>query len=347
MLTGLLKSVFIYAGPFSIVRTLQRIKKGPCISILYGHRVLPDEVIANKDDSRTITGQTSVSEVWCAIQELRKFYRIISIDQAVTQIKNNDIKTDSVVLTFDDGFRDNFTQLYPLLKKHNIPATYYVNASVLSTKNSLWFQSIINYFYAVSESSVYVAVSDTTYDLSTAQKRYESAFHFMRHLQANYKPQEFHSIIETMAGDLRFPNEEDIHMTWDDLKVLAKDPLITIGAHSYNHYPLGFCDEKLSSYEIEQSITELETNLGLKITHFSYPRGHEEDFNRHHIDCLKSKQIDSAVSTIRGVNRTGEDLYRLRRVGLPQNIRNAKADFLWYVGGMPELVKSLKSKNAH
>jgi peptidoglycan/xylan/chitin deacetylase (PgdA/CDA1 family) len=347
MLTGLLKSFLIYAGPFSVVRALQRIKKGPCISILYGHRVLPDEVIANQEDSRTITGQTSVSEVWFAIQELRKFYTIISMDEAVAQIQKGEIKTDSVVLTFDDGFQDNFTHLYPLLKKHKIPATYYVNSSVISTKNSLWFQSIINYFFAIQETSVFVSFSNTTYDLSTATKRYESAFHFMRYLQANYKPEEFHSIIESVAGELRFPNEDDLHMTWEDLKELSKDPLITIGAHSYNHYPLGFCDDKLSTYEINQSINELENHLGYKIVHFSYPRGHQEDFNQHHIDCLKSKKIISAVSTIRGVNRKGEDLHRLRRVGLPQNVSKAKADFLWHVGGLPELIKSLKSKRAN
>ncbi len=342
MITNLLKVIFIYSGLWSLFRLLQRVRKGPGISILYGHRVLPDEIIADKNDSRTVTGQTCVSEVLAAVVELKKHFQIISIEQAVEQLKSGNIEKDSVVLTFDDGFQDNFTYLYPLLKKHNIPATYYVNSSVLSTNKSLWFQSIINYFYAIPEQSIHITINNKTYPLTNSEQRYAAAFDFMRYLQSNHKPQEFHAIIEQVAGDLSLPQGDDLHMTWDEVKKLADDPLITIGAHSYNHFPLGFCDEALSTEEITRSIVDLEQQLGQKIKHFSYPRGHVEDFNQHHIDCLKANQIESAVSTIRGVNRLGEDLYSLRRVGFPQCITSNKADFLWHVGGIPQLFQAIK-----
>ncbi len=327
-----------------MLRLWQRLKSGPGITILYGHRVMSDEIIANPSDVRRITGHTSESEVEAAIKQLSKRYRLISMDDAVEQIKNGVIARESAVLTFDDGFRDNFKYLYPILKKYKVPATYYINASVIGSNRNLWFQSIINYFFAVEGEEVFVEINQTKYCLETPSKRYQAAFDFMQYLQANHQPEEFLNIIDATAGDLCLPGEEDFHMSWDELEALVADPLITIGAHSYNHYPLGYCSEELSAYEIEKSVTELEKNLGFKIEHFSYPRGHKEDFNAHHISCLRGLNVSSGVTTIRGVNRRGEDIYQLKRVGFPQNISGDVNDFLWHVGGIPQIIENIKSK---
>ncbi|MBV1911053.1 MAG: polysaccharide deacetylase family protein [Kangiellaceae bacterium] len=305
--------------------------------------MLEDQVIANKEDSRTITGQTSVSEVIESIKVLNKFYKIISIEKAVELLSNGDVKAESAVLTFDDGFKDNFKNLYPVLKKYNIPATFYINASVIGTNKSLWFQAVINFFFAIKEQEINIPLTGESYDLSSASKRYQAAFGFMRYLQANHKPEEFHSVIDEIAGEKCLPVESDYHMSWEELEILANDPLITIGAHSYNHYPLSFCSEDLSNFEISESITSLEKKLNIKIRHFSYPRGHIEDFNEHHIACLKSNSVISGVSTIRGVNRVGEDMHRLKRVGFPQNISKDRVDFLWHIGGIPQMLQPLKS----
>jgi len=342
LIKKLIKTLVLYFGPWSLLRFLTRRKEGAGITILYGHRVLSDAIIADKNDPRRITGHTSVSEVEKAILTLKKRYDIISMDDAVSQLDKIGVKKESVVLTFDDGFKDNFKYLLPVLQKHQVPATYYINSSVISTDRNLWFQSVINYFFAVEGDSVKIDLTNKEYELSTSIKRYSSAFDFMQYLQANYKPEEFHSVIESIAGDKALPDESDYHMSWDDLSILAKEPLITLGAHSYNHYPLAYCNEEQSKFEIEKSVKDLEENLDVQIKHFSYPRGHVEDFNDWHIKVLKNLGITSAVTTIRGVNRKGQDLYQIKRVGFPQNISDDVEEFLWHVGGIPQIIASLR-----
>lgn len=344
MLKILFKKIVLYFGPLWFFRLLQRLKHGNGITILYGHRVLSDKIILDKNDMRSITGHTSESEVEEAIVQLRKRFKIISMDQAVEQLASGHVESESAVLTFDDGFQDNYRYLYPVLKRLNVPATFYINASVIGTNKSLWFQSIINYFFAVEQDNVFVEINQQSYDLASSEMRYRAAFDFMQFLQANYKPQEFHSVIENLAGELSLPGEDDKHMSWDELKELSADPLITIGAHSYNHYPLGYCDEELSKFEIDESIKQLEENLSITIDHFSYPRGHKEDFNQHHIECLKQRRIASGVSTIRGVNRRFAEPYSLKRVGFPQSISGDVDDFYWHVAGVPQIVQSLRGK---
>lgn len=343
MIKKIVRFIFLYLGPWQILRILERRKYGAGISILYGHRVMTDEVMSNPDDPRVVTGHTSVSEVECAIKTLSKHYEFISIGDAVEQIKSGQVKKESVVLTFDDGFRDNFVNLLPVLKKYNVPATFYINASVIGSNKNLWFQAVINYFYAIKEDKIFIDENQTEYDLSSSKKRYQAAFDFMQYIQNNKHPTEFYSVIEKLAGDKCLPSAEDFHMTWDDLKQLADEPLITLGAHSYRHFPLGYCDEELSEYEIKTSIEKLEQELEMDIKHFSFPRGHREDFNDFHIKVLRENGIDSATTTLRGVNRNGQDLYEIKRIGFPQNISNDVEEFLWYVGGIPQIIAKMKS----
>ncbi|MBL4869058.1 MAG: polysaccharide deacetylase family protein, partial [Pseudomonadales bacterium] len=247
MLNALIKNIFIHYGPLSIIRALLKIFSGPGITIIYAHRVLTDNIMADPNDPRRIAGQSSVSEITATIESLSKLYHFISIDDALEQINTNSIKRDSIVLTFDDGFQDNFINLLPILKKYNVPAVYYVNSSVINTDKNLWFQEIINYFFSVQGDETHVEINDKNYDLSTPQKRFEAAFNLMRYLQANEPPTKFDEIISSIAGDLAKPGELDKHLTWEDLKALSTESLITLGAHTVHHYPLTLCDSELSN----------------------------------------------------------------------------------------------------
>ncbi len=64
------------------------------------------------------------------------------------------------------------------------------------------------------------------------------------------------------------------HMTWDQLRELTKDPLITIGAHSINHpEDMRQLSEAAATQEIAGCKTELEKQLGIPVNYFAYPNG--------------------------------------------------------------------------
>jgi len=342
MFKDTIRRVFLHFGPWKFLRWMGKKLYGPGITILYGHRVLPDELMSNPDDPRYASGHLSISDLSNAIESLQPLYRFITIDQAIEQIHAKKIEQESVVLSFDDGFNDNFNYLLPVLKRFNVPAVLYISPSVIGTERSLWFQAIINYFFSIKEETVSLAISNTQYDLSSSKKRYEAAFSLMQYLQKNKSPQAFNDIIEQLAGEQCLPQEADRHLSWSELEALTKEPLITIGAHSQNHFPLGYCSEELSFLEITQSITQLRERLGISVRHFSYPRGHQSDFCDYHKSLLQKQGIISSVSTLRGVNRGGEDDYCLKRVGIPQNASLKPDEFIWQVAGMPQFIEKFK-----
>jgi peptidoglycan/xylan/chitin deacetylase (PgdA/CDA1 family) len=306
--------------------------------------VLPDNRIEDKNDFNTISGQTSASDLRTLIKESQKYFDILSIDDALTRLKSKSLKRNALVLTFDDGFIDNYSILFPILKEEHVPATYFINPSVISSDKNLWFQSIINIFFNIEGTSFYCELNDITYDISSAEKRFQSAMNLMRYLQSNHNPNDFHTIIQKLGQGLELPKVDDKHMTWDQLKELSNSPLITIGAHTFSHYPLTLCDSQQAEFEIVKSKTEIEKHLNIAVNHFSFPRGHKEDFNSEHITIIKREGMKSSGTTIRGYNLANADDYQLKRVGLPQYVKSDLTEALWYVLSVPQLISKIKSK---
>ena len=54
-------------------------------------------------------------------------YEVITLDELVGSIRNKEhLKRNKVVITFDDGYQDNFINAYPVLKKYQFPATIFL-----------------------------------------------------------------------------------------------------------------------------------------------------------------------------------------------------------------------------
>ena len=67
----------------------------------------------------------------------RKGYEVISLDELVSIIKDNkSFKRNKVVITFDDGYKDNFTHAYPVLKRYGFPATIFLVTDLIGKKSS-------------------------------------------------------------------------------------------------------------------------------------------------------------------------------------------------------------------
>jgi len=62
----------------------------------------------------------------------RHKYNVISFEEMVKLIKNKErIPPKTVTITFDDGYINNYTEAYPILKKYNFPATIFMITSMI------------------------------------------------------------------------------------------------------------------------------------------------------------------------------------------------------------------------
>jgi len=101
------------------------------------------------------------------------------------------------------------------------------------------------------------------------------------------------------------------YMTWDELRKLAKSPLITIGAHTRTHPDLRALTAQRSWNELEGSKADLEGELGRPVRHFAYPSG---EYNQTVLDQVAELGFATAVTTREGLSETRNQLLTLMRV---------------------------------
>lgn len=105
-------------------------------------------------------------------------------------------------------------------------------------------------------------------------------------------------------------------MTIDDVVQISKEPLCTIGAHSYTHCRLGNCDVNRQREEIVSSIQTLESWINKPIRHFSPPYG---SYNSQTLDILKAIGIETSVMAWGGELKRKTNLYNLPRILISEN----------------------------
>jgi peptidoglycan/xylan/chitin deacetylase (PgdA/CDA1 family) len=107
-------------------------------------------------------------------------------------------------------------------------------------------------------------------------------------------------------------------MSWDRLRSMASDPLVTIGAHTNTHFALAKLTEAEALFEIEAGAKRLERELGVKPMHLSYPYGGEDAAGPREFRLARELGFRTAVTTRKGLLYAGHShhLTALPRVSL-------------------------------
>ena len=90
-------------------------------------------------------------------------------------------------------------------------------------------------------------------------------------------------------------------MSWDELRALAADPLVTIGGHTVHHFALAKLSEAEARDEIRCGVKRIEQELAVTCRHFSFPYGDEGSAGEREFRLAKEIGLLTAVTTRKGL----------------------------------------------
>ena len=265
--------------------------KGNGVILVY-HRILPDDKM--KEDLK-LGLAVSCSQFDKQIKLLKERYSLVSIDNFIQNInkKNN----FTVTITFDDGYKDNLKYALPILEKYNVPATIYISTRFLEKKVEMWWYELKRLVEKNTSLKFQHKNKNFSFILEN-KKQKEKGFKKIRKILMNLEKNEQTDILEKMTFNKERNDYSKICLTLDEVKILDKNPLITIGSHSHNHLNFKILKTQDLLFEVKQSIEILEKLVNHKIKHFAYPYGGANEASEREYDLLKSFNLLSAVTSI-------------------------------------------------
>ena len=295
--------------------------------------------------------------VWTQVQEdrfekqmkyIREQKNPVSLQTIVDSIKNRtDLPPYSVAVTFDDGFKNNYTTAYPILKKYNIPATIFVTTSFIDNsglyEGYIWTDYIMTLL--LETKSEQISVKNNILPLKTEQDKINAKVKICSHLKQIPNKEKFEYIqsLKKEHGVDRLKEKHDIFsgMNWDDVLEMDSDNLITFGAHTLNHEILSQLTDEQIYDEIIGGKEILSQKLGKPIKLFAYPNGQPSDYNVSAIK-LAADNFLAALSTIEGLSGQDDDLYQLKRIPIGNDTKLWQ--FKLHLAGIYELLNKYKQK---
>jgi len=250
------------------------------------HRVIPQELAQYQMVHRALYVTPVTFDKH--IRWMRQQGEIVSHTNIFT--KNKKLK---FVITFDDGWKDNFTFAYPILKKYNAPATVFITTDNIDTGRLFWSEEIgfqiqsskksiehiknilrneIRLILKYREVKVKIYFLEESNDISYLLDR---LIECIKHVPSSIRDNVMRSVIRSLYLNLEVDPEsipKNMLLSWDDIRIMAQAG-VKFGSHTHTHIFLDRVSRERANYELRLSKDILEERLGKGIDSFSYPNG--------------------------------------------------------------------------
>lgn len=246
-------------------------------------------------------------------------YNVISEERLLDWLQNNTPLPDfPVLITFDDGYRDNLTNALPILKKYNHPAIIFLTSGFVGTnKGFYWDKSAYCFANTRKKTATLPILGEKAWDNETAKmpvlSEWVEALKRVSETEKQSAMRDLPFILEVEIPENTF---ENVMLSWDEARNIQADG-IAFGAHTVTHPILTRVSLEQAEQELIDSKKQIEEKLGGLVKTFAYPNGQERDISPAVIDAVKRAGFQAAFSLIAGPSPFAEvrrDPFSIRRI---------------------------------
>lgn len=293
--------------------------------ILMFHRV------GLRDPKRIAANQNMVIEPseleWLVSNARKRGWSFVSIEELVGIISLRRRVPKLIALTFDDGYRDNYAEAYPILRGLDVPFCVYITQNFIENRTRPWWYELESVLAAKDEFSDLFGVRYITKSLCDKNRAFMAIRQILMYDKNSQK------ILSLMRDSISLARDAEcshrLFMTWDEVRMLSTSPLVTIGAHTKTHSALAKLTDKDAYDEIIVTRSNLERNLGREVRHLAFPFGGPSEISSRDIAFAKDGGYRSAVATHFGAIRTDklQELYALPRLFVGPQFSLGRTEF--------------------
>lgn len=278
------------------------------LSVFYFHRTPaePDPLLPGEPDARMFDRILG----WIGAQ-----FRVLDPLEACERLCDGTLPARPAVVTFDDGYRDNYTVALPILQRHRMRAAFFIATGFLDG-GTMFNDRVIEAVRrsATSAASVPVDAAGTMQavplrDDDDRRLAIERILRAIKHLE----PDERMRRVAELEHGLGVVPRGGIMMRADEVSALARAGMC-IGGHTRTHPILRVLDDEQAGVEIESGLSDLAGITGARPSLFAYPNGRPgDDFDARHVAMVERSGCRYAFTTQAGAAMGDTHRYALPR----------------------------------
>ena len=224
------------------------------------------------------------------VKFIQQNFRIVSIKEVCNIIENNvEITEHLALITFDDGYIDNYQLAYPILKKYNISATFFITTSLTGGLDIPWWDEMAWHIKQLPKMDLRLQgwPKHVSINKSVSKKDIRQVLRYVK---------QSHQKVEQQLNELRLiskleydeDNKSRLFMSWSELDEMQQNGM-EIGAHSHSHEIFSKLEESELQYELSHSKALIEKNLNTKVRALSYPVGNMDTYDKNMFDEISQQ----------------------------------------------------------
>ena len=293
-------------------RLLEALPGRPALLVLNYHRI---------GDARRAAHDAGVYSCTAAefdrqLGHLKRRFTIVSLERALAVLAGEAPPSrPSILLTFDDGYRDNYETAFPLLRAHGATAAFFLTTGFVGASAAPWWDAVAAIVKGSPRTRVtldYPAAAE--FDLP-AGDRGAAVEAVQDHFKAgaDHDPERFLSALEAACGCKRPEPGRRLFLSWDEAREM-RDGGMSFGSHTRTHPILAKLSYARQLEELRQSRSVLEAELQRPAACLAYPDGQPGTYSADTQKAAAEAGYLAAFSYIPGANLPGKSYpFDLRR----------------------------------
>jgi len=307
--------------------------------VLMYHRVLTPE---ERDRSFSAEGIVVDAETFARqLEAVTELFRVVSLQEFLERLqKGNDFADGSCLITFDDGWADNYRNAFPILQRLQVPATIFLPMDYIGSGKLFRREEMAAALWAAAHDEALAgrAMLEEMGMARLAQLPSPEAKQFIEDYITGLKARpvaQREAIAETFCRPLRpgtgcRATDVDSFIDWQQVQTMHEHG-ISFGSHSYYHSILTELEPDGVTAEAVASRAVLERRFPGDPLVFCYPNGdYDETVSR----IVAQAGYQAAFTTEPGIVASGDDPLTLKRINIHQDMTNSRALFLARILGV-------------
>ncbi|HCS64584.1 MAG TPA: chitin deacetylase [Cellvibrio sp.] len=317
----LLKQIATSAASHFGPHRMSWLQQDPQLWVMMYHRILPrDDIRYQLEEPGMIITPDTFS---MHLRELKRHFDLMDFSEWLSlREAGKPLPRRACVITFDDGWYDNYEYALPIINAEATPVTLFAVVEKIGTDFQFWPNIVSallhsNALSAMQQQPVFArALAQTGTSGDTKNREFIAAV--IKALKQSSDADIFAALAALHWQTLLTFSIPRGLMTWDELRSMTQSGLVKIGSHTCNHKRL---NAQLSSDEITHEIVASKTLLQAQINDavdiFCFPNG---DYNQAALDAVTTT-YRAAVTTQRGiVNAARTPAHQLCRIGVHEQV---------------------------